>query len=212
MQSNAWIKDFVERLTSVEGNFEIFASLFLKYEQQFVFGIKDSKEWIEEYGERKAAFSAIGGRMEEDTADIMQFLKSSAMQDIGSDINILDSPYTYLDYQHRLKKIPINLVRGEIRPQMITIIQKAKYASTPNTLIFSYAASTKSKPDSLQYSALFLAKEAVLVKMFKKKKTVQELKKDGAVFEERIKIPDNLYLYPSGSINSLLRFLSYEVF
>ena len=212
MQGNAWIKDFVERLTSVEGNFEIFVSLFLKYEQQFIFGIKDSNEWIEEYGEKKAAFSAIGGRMEEDSVDIMQFLKSRAVQDIGVEINILDSQHTYLDYQHRLKKIPINLVRGEIRPQMITIIQRARYTATPNALIFSYAASTKSKPDSLQYSALFLSKEAALVQMFKKKKTVQDLKKAGATFIERIKIPENLYLYPSGSINSLLRFLSYEVF
>ena len=211
MQGNTWIKDFVERLTSVEGNFEIFASLFLKYEQQFVFGVKDSKEWIEEYGEKKAAFSAIGGRIEEGS-DLIQSLKNSAVQDIGVEINILDSPQTYLDYQHRLKKIPINLVRGEIRPQMITIIQKARYSAAPNTLIFNYSASTKGKPDALQYSALFLAKEAVLVQMFKKKKTVQELKKAGATFIERIKIPENLYLYPSSPINSLLRFLSYEAF
>lgn len=211
MSDNAWIKDFVERLTSVEGNFEIFASLFLKYEQQFVFGLKDSKEWVEEFGERKAFFTAIGGRIEEG-ADIIQFLKNHALQDIGVNINIIDSPYTYLDYQHRLKKIPINLVKGEIRPQIITIIQKARYAATPNTLIFSYAATTKSKPDSSQYSALFLVKESVLVQMFKNKKAVQELKKAGASFEERIKIPDNLYLIPTGSINSLLRFLSYEVF
>ena len=80
---------------------------------------------------------------------------------------------------------------------MITIIQKARYAATPNTLIFSYTASTKSKPDSLQYSALFLAKEAVLVKMFKKKKAVQELKKVGAVFEERIKIPTIFIFIPA---------------
>lgn len=211
MSDNAWIKDFVERLTSIEGNFEIFASLFLKYEQQFVFGLKDSKEWVEEYGQRKAFFAAIGGRIEEG-ADIIQFLKNRALQDIGVNINIIDSPHTYLDYQHRLKKIPINLVKGEIRPQIITIIQKARHAATPNTLIFSYTASTKSKPDSSQYSALFLAKESVLVQMFKNKKTVHELKKAGAVFEERIKIPENLYLYPTGSLNSLLRFLSYEVF
>ena len=95
---------------------------------------------------------------------------------------------------------------------MITIIQKARYTAAPNTLIFSYAASTKNKPDSLQYSALFLAKEAVLVQLFKNKKTVQELKKAGANFIERIKIPENLSLYPSGPINSLLRFLSYEAF
>ncbi|MDD3656259.1 MAG: hypothetical protein PHI72_05765 [Atribacterota bacterium] len=211
MNGKEWINDFVERLTSIEGNFEIFVSLFLKYEHQFVFGLKDSKEWIEEYGERKAFFSAIGGRMDEGS-DIIKFLQDRSSQDIGVDIDIINSPQTYLDYHHRLKKIPINLVKGEIRPQMITIIQKARYATTPNMLIFSYIGSTKNKPRSLQYSALFFARESVLVQMFKNKKTVLELKKAGATFEERIKIPDNLYLYPAGSINSLLRFLSYETF
>ncbi len=211
MNDKTWINDFIERLSNIEGHFEIYVSLFLKYEQQYVFGLKDSKEWIEEEGKKKASLSAIGGRIEEGT-EIVPFLKNRGLLDIGVEVDIKDSPHTYLDYHHRLKKIPVNLVKGEIRPQMITIIQKAKYTTTPNMLIFSYLGNTSNKPRSLQFSSLFLAKESILVQMFKNEKTVQELKKAGATFEERIKIPDNLYLYPTGSLNSLLRFLSYEAF
>ncbi len=211
MNSKAWINDFVERLTRIEGNFEIFISLFLKYNQQYVFAVNDRKEWIEEQQKLKASFFTIGGPMVGDI-DIIKFLKDRSSQELGVEVTIEDSPHTYLDYHHRLKRIPINLVRGDIRPHMITIIQKTKYATTPNMLIFSYIGSTKFKPQSLQYSALFLARGTILVQMFKKEKTVQELKKAGANFEERIKIPDHLYLFPTGSINSLLRFLSYEVF
>jgi len=211
VNDKTWINDFIERLSNIEGHFEIYVSLFLKYEQQYVFGLKDSKEWIEEEGKKKASLSAIGGRIEEGT-EIVPFLKNRGLLDIGVEVDIKDSPHTYLDYHHRLKKIPVNLVKGEIRPQMITIIQKAKYTTTPNMLIFSYLGNTSNKPRSLQFSSLFLAKESILVQMFKNEKTVQELKKAGATFEERIKIPDNLYLYPTGSLNSLLRFLSYEAF
>ncbi len=213
MNGNDWINDFVERLTNIEGVFEIFVSLFLKYDYQFVFGLKSSKEWIEEHGKKKASISAIGGRTDWDkNKNLIQFLKERCVQDVGIDVTIEDSPFTYLDYQHRLKKIPIDLVRGETRPQMVTFIQKSRYAANPGILIFSYTGSTKQKPQALQYSSLFLARESVLVQMFKSEKTVQELKQAGATFEERIKIPDNLYLYPTGSINSLLRYLSYEAF
>lgn len=211
MNEKTWLNDFIERLSNIEGHFEIYVSLFLKYEQRYVFGLKDSREWIEEEGKKKASLSAIGGRIEEGT-EIVPFLKNRGLLDIGVEVDIKDSPHTYLDYHHRLKKIPVNLVKREIRPQMITIIQKAKYTSTPNMLIFSYLGNTGNKPRSLQFSSLFLAKESILVQMFKNEKTVQELKKAGATFEERIKIPDNLYLYPTGSLNSLLRFLSYEAF
>ncbi len=213
MNGNDWINDFVERLTNIEGVFEIFASLFLKYEYQFVFGLKSSKEWVEEHGKKKASISAIGGRADwSKNQNLVQFLKERCIQDIGIDVTIKDSPFTYLDYQHRLKKIPIDLVRGETRPQMVTFIQKSRYTATPGILIFSYAGIAKQKPQVLQYSSLFLAREPVLVQMFKSERTVQQLKQAGATFEERIKIPDNLYLYPTGSINSLLRYLSYEVF
>jgi len=211
VNGKTWLNDFIERLSNIEGHFEIYVSLFLRYEQQYVFGLKDSKEWIEEKGKKKASLSAIGGRIEEGT-EIVPFLKNRCLLDIGVEVDIKDSPHTYLDYHYRLKKIPVNLVKGEIRPQMITIIQKARYATTPNLLIFSYAGNIINKPRSLQFSSLFLAKESILVQMFKNEKTVQELKKAGATFEERIKIPDNLYLYPTGSLNSLLRFLSYEAF
>jgi hypothetical protein len=211
VNDKTWLNDFIERLSNIEGHFEIYVSLFLKYEQRYVFGLKDSREWIEEEGKKKASLSAIGGRIEEGT-EIVPFLKNRGLLDIGVEVDIKDSPHTYLDYHHRLKKIPVNLVKGEIRPQMITIIQKAKYTTTPNMLIFSYLGNTGNKPRSLQFSSLFLAKESILVQMFKNEKTVQELKKAGATFEERIKIPDNLYLYPTGSLNSLLRFLSYEAF
>jgi hypothetical protein len=213
VNGNDWINDFVERLTNIEGVFEIFASLFLKYEYQFVFGLKSSKEWVEEHGKKKASLSAIGGRTDwSKNQNLIQFLKERCVQDVGIDVTIEDSPYTYLDYQHRLKKIPIELVRGEIRPQIVTFIQKSRYTTTPGMLIFSYVGSAKQKPQVFQYSSLFLARESVLVQMFKSEKTVQELKQAGATFEERIKIPDNLYIYPTGSINSLLRYLSYEVF
>ena len=213
MSGNDWINNFVERLTNIEGIFEIYVSIFLKSNHQFVFGLKGSKEWIEEQGKRKAAISAIGGRTNwSKDKNLRQILKERCVQDIGIDVTIEDSPYTYLDYQHRLKKIPIDLVKGEIRPQMVTFIQKSRYTTAPGMLIFSFAGSTRQKPQALQYSALFLAGESVLVQMFKSEKTVKELKQAGATFEERIQIPDNLLLYPTGSVNSLLRFLSYEVF
>jgi hypothetical protein len=213
VNGNDWINDFVERLTNIEGIFEIYVSLFLKYNHQFVFGLKGSKEWIEEQGKRKVAISAIGGRVDwSKDKNLIQILKERCAQDIGIEVTIEDSPYTYLDYQHRLKKIPIDLVRGKTRPHMVTFIQKSRYSTVPGMLIFSFTGNTQQKPQALQYSALFLAGESVLVQMFKSEKTVKELKQAGATFEERIQIPDSLLLYPTGSINSLLRFLSYEVF
>lgn len=211
MNSKEWINDFVEKLTRVEGNFDIIFSLFLKYEHQYVFGIQDRKEWAEEQGKLRASIFTLGGQISGDI-DIINFLKSRCREELKVDVTILDSPHTYLDYQRRLKKIPINLVKGDIRPQMITIVQKAKYTTTSNLLIFSYIGSTNFKPQPVQYSALFLARESILVQMFKKEKTVGELKQAGANFEERIKIPENLFLYPTGSVNSLLRFLSYETY
>ncbi len=206
-----WINDFVEKLTNVEGQFELYASVFLKYENQFVFGLKDSKNWLYENGKRKASLSVFGGRLE-DGIEPIQFLKEYSSKELGVNIDINDSPHTYIDYHHRLKKLPANSVKSEIRPHMITIVQKARHSSAPNTLIFSYSGHTRNKPRLMQHSALFFAREVVLVQMFKNEKTVQELKKSGAIFEERIKISDNLFLYPTGSLNSLLRYLSYEVF
>ena len=207
-----WINNFVEKISNVEGHFELYTSVFLKYENQFVFGLKDSKDWSYENGKRKASLFAFGGRLEDDI-EANQFLKKHCSQELGVSIDISDSPHTYIDYHHRLKKLPIiEPAKGEVRPQMITIVQKAKHSTDPNSLIFSYLGYTNHKPNSMQHSALLLAKEQVLVQMFKNEKTAQELKKAGAIFEERIKIPDNLYLYPTGSLNSMLRFLSYEMF
>ena len=209
--SRSWIDDFVEKLSNVEGRFELYASVFLKYDHQFVFGLKDSRDWFFEHGKRKATLSTFGGRLE-DGVNPTLFLKDYYSKELGVSIDIKDSPHTYIDYHHRLKKLPSNSLKGEIRPQMITIVQQARHSSVPNIVIFSYSGNSKNKPQSIQHSALFFGREVVLVQMFKNEKTVGELKKAGAVFEERIKIPDNLYLYPTGSLNSLLRYLSYEVF
>ncbi len=209
--SREWMNEFIEKLSSIEGQFEVYTSVFLKYENQYVFAIKDVKDWIEVDNKRKASLSAFGGRLG-NGVDIIQFLKSCCSSEIGVNIDLVDSTHTYIDYQHRLKKIPIDLVKGEIRPHMITIVQKTRYSSSPNTLIFSYQGNTRNQPQALQSSALLLARESVLVQMFKNEKTVLSLKKTGAVLVERIKIPDQLYLYPYGSLNSLLRYLSYEVF
>ena len=209
--NRTWINDFVEKISKVEGPFEVYTSIFLKYENQFVLAIKDSKNWIYENNKRKASLSAFGGKSEEGT-EPNQFLKKYCTQELGVNIEIIDSPHTYIDYHNRLKKLPIiDSAKGELRPQLITIVQ-ARHSTKPNTIIFSYLGGTKYKPHPIQYSALLLAREQVLVQMFKNEKTISELKKAGATFEERIKIPDNLYLYPTGSLNSLLRFLSYEVF
>jgi hypothetical protein len=210
--NRTWIKDFIEKISRVEGHFELYATVFLKYENQYLFGVQDSKEWTYDDNKKKASLSAFGGKIEEET-DIIQFLKKNCMQELGVNIEIADSMHTYIDYHHRLKKMPvIEPVRGEVRPHMISVVQKPGHSVTPKSLIFSYLGNTKQKPNSIKYSALLLARERVLVQMFKNEKTSQELKRAGAVFEERIKIPDNLFLYPAGSINSLLRYLSYEVF
>jgi hypothetical protein len=207
-----WIDDFVEKISKVEGRFELYTSVFLKYENQFVFGLKDSKDWLYENNKKKASLSVFGTRLE-DGVDAPRSLKNHCSQELGVSIDIKDSSHTYIDYHHRLKKLPIiEPTKEEMRPHMITIMQKTRYSAAPNMLIFSYLGHTRYKPHSMQYSALLLAKEGVLVQMFKNEKTAQELRKAGAIFEERIKIPDNLYIYPTGSLNSLLRYLSYEVF
>ncbi|MFW6149373.1 MAG: hypothetical protein ACOC6D_05915 [Atribacterota bacterium] len=209
--NRTWINDFVGKISNIEGHFEVYTSVFLKYENQFVFGLKDSKNWLYENNKRKASLSAFGGKLEEGI-EINQFLKKYCTQELGINIEIIDSPHTYIDYHNRLKKLPIiDSAKGELRPQLITIVH-GRHSTKPNTIIFSYLGHTKYKPHSIKYSALLLAREQVLVQMFKNEKTVSELKKLGAIFEERIKIPDNLYLYPTGSLNSLLRYLSYEVF
>ncbi len=210
--NRTWIDDFIEKITEVEGHFEVYVSIFLKYENQFVFGIKDSKDWVYVDDKRKASVTAFGGKPE-DGVDVNNFLKKYCIEKLNIKVDINDSPRTYIDYHHRLKKLPdISPSEEKVRPQMITIVQNPKHLAIPNSLIFTFSGHTKNKPDSKHYSALFLAREQVLVQMFKKEKTAQELKKSGAVFYERIKIPDNLLLYPTGSLNSLLRFLSYEVF
>ncbi len=209
--SRSWINNFVEKIANVEGRFELYAAVFLKYDHQFVFALKDSKDWVFENGKRKASLSTFGGRLEEGINPTL-FLKEHYSKELGVSIDIIDSPHTHIDYHHRLKKLPINPLKGELRPQMITIVQQARYSSAPKSIIFSYAGYSKNKPHSIKHSALFFAREVVLVQMFKNEKTVSELKKAGAIFEERIKIPDNLSLYPTGSLNSLLRYLSYEVF
>ena len=210
--NRTWIKDFVEKISKIEGHFELYASVFLKYENQYIFGLQDSKEWIYDENKRKASLSAVGGRIEMET-DIIPFLKKSCMQELGVNIEMSDSQHTYIDYHHRLKKMPIiENANGEFCPLMISVVQKPGYSVSPKSLIFSYLGHTKQKPNSIKYSALLLAKERVLVQMFKNEKTALDLKKIGASFEERIKIPDSLFLYPTGSLNSLLRYLSYEVF
>lgn len=210
--NRTWIKDFVEKISKVEGNFELYASVFLKYESQFVLGLQDSKEWSYNDNKKRASLSAFGGKIEEKT-DIIQFLKNSCFQQLGVNIDIIDSPHTYIDYHHRLKKIPvIGTNIEEFRPNIISVIQKPGYSATPKSLVFSYLGITKQKPESIKYSALLFAKERVLVQLFKNEKTTQDLKKFGVIFDERIKIPDNLFLYSTGSLNSLLRYLSYEVF
>ena len=210
--NRTWINDFVEKISQVEGHFDIYVSVFLKFENQFVFGLKDTKEWINQDNKRKASFAAFGGKLEEGV-DINQFLVKSCKQELDVNIEIIDSSHTYIDYHHRLKRLPnIDSAKDEMRPHIITVISKQRHTTNPNSLFFGYLGYTKNKPRSIQHSALLFAKEQILVQMFKNEKTAQELKKAGAIFEERIKIPDNLFLYPTGSLNSLLRYLSYEVF
>jgi len=209
--SREWIDDFVEKISKIEGHFDLYCSAFLKYENQFIFGLQDSKDWFIDNDRKKASLSVFGGRLEEGIDPVI-FLQNHFSQELGVNIHIKDSPHTYIDYQHRLKRLPIHSVKGKIRPYMITVIQKARYAASSNMLIFSYLGESRNKPHSMNYSALLLVREKVLVQMFKTEKSVQDLKKAGALFIERIKIPDDLFLYPIGSLNSLLRYLNYEVF
>ena len=209
--SRDWIDDFAAKISQIEGRFDLYVSVFLKYENQFVFGLQDSKEWYIENERKKASLSVFGGRLEED-ADATVILQNHCSRELGIHIYLNDSPHTYIDYQHRLKRLPVHSVKGEIRPHMITVVQKARYTASSNMLIFSFLGEARNKPSSKNHSALLLAREKVLVQMFKAEKTVQDLKKAGAMFEERIKIPNDLYLYPTGSLNSLLRYLNYEVF
>jgi len=205
------MNDFMEKLSNAEGRFEIYVAVYLKYKNQYVFSVKDSKDWTEEKGGRKSPISAFGGKIESDNK-IDRFLKDICLKETGSNIELESSSQTYIDYHHRLKKIPLNFVKGKLFPQIITIMQKNKYSLNSNIVIFNYLGNTINEPKPLKSSALMLAKEPVLVQMFKKEKTVQELKNTGAVFLERIRIPENLYLFPTGSLNSLLRYLNYEVF
>lgn len=209
--SREWIDDFVEKISKIEGRFDLYTSVYLKYENQFVLGLQDSKDWVIENDKKKASLSVFGGRLEENL-DATIVLQNQCSQELGVNIHLSDSPHTYIDYQHRLKRLPIHSVQGEIRPHMITVVQKARYTASSNLLIFSYLGETRNKPYSKNLSSLLLAREKVLVQMFKAEKSVQDLRRAGAMFEERIKIPNDLYLYPTGSLNSLLRYLNYEVF
>lgn len=209
--NNNWIKEFIEKLSSIEGRFDLYTSVFLKFENQFVLGLQDSKDWIEERGRKKAALSSFSGKIEED-ADPIQFLNNYCLSELGVKIEVTDSSSSYIDFHHRLKRIPATFLTVKPRPQLITMIQKPGPSTKTNTLILGYLANTQVKPNLQKFSALIFAKEIALVQMFKNEKMVSELRKTGAQFQERIKIPDNLYLYPSVSLNSLLRFLSYEVF
>lgn len=207
------MQNFVEKISEVEGHFDLYGSVFLKYENLFVLSLKDSKDWVTENGRRKASLSTFGGKIDENI-DIIQFLKNTCFQELGIHIDIYDSPYAYIDYHHHLKRIPLDVKKGEICPQIITIVHKQSHFTSvsSNTINFSYLAYTKEKPNSGDYSALLFAREHILLQMFKNEKSVQDLRKNGAIFLERIRIPDDLFLYPQGSLNSLLRFLSYEVF
>ena len=209
--SQNWVEDFVEKLSNVEGRFELYAAIFLKYDNRYNLVIKDSKDWVYENDRRKAPLSTFGGKIENRT-DPVKFLQDYCSRELETNITIYDSNHTYIDYHHRLKKIPVDLVKGGIKPFLITILQKARHSANSNRLIFSYLGEAKYKPHYAKYSAMVYASERVLVQMFKTEKSVQELKKAGATIDERIKIPDYLYLFPTGSLNSLLRYLSYEVF
>jgi len=134
--NRTWINDFIEKISQVEGNFDIYASIFLKYENQFVFGIKDSKEWIHDDSKRKAPFSAFGGKLEE-KSDINQFLKQYCKKALDVNVEISDSSHTYIDYHHRLKRLPsIDCAKDELRPHIITVLTKQRHTTNSNSLIF----------------------------------------------------------------------------
>ena len=209
--SQNWIEGFVEKISNVEGRFELYAAVFLKYYNQYLLVIKDSKDWVYENGRRKASLTTFGGKIL-DKNDPVKFLQDYCSKELETGVKINDSTHSYIDYHHRLKKIPVDLVKGGIRPFLITILQQAKHSTNSNKLIFSYLGETKYKPNYSQDSAILFVSGRVLVQMFKTEKSVHDLKKAGANIEERIKIPENLHLFPTGSLNSLLRYLTYEVF
>ena len=206
-----WINQFAEGLFGVEGRFDLYVTLFLKYQKQFVFRIKNTQEWLYEQGKKKTAISTFGGLLEEGGI-VPLFLEKICRQELGIKIQVIDSSQTFIDYQHRLKEFPVKPLAGQMRPYVITILSKSRGSDRTNTLIFNYLGYTEEKPNPINLSALFLAKEPVLVQMFKKERTIKDLKSVGAHLIERIKIPENLYLYPTGSVNSLLRFVNYEAF
>lgn len=183
------IKDFIMK-DAKYGN-----GLIIKWHDKLLFAIGKKDFWKKDNGRTIVTYTAVGGNLEQGES----FIESShreALEELGTDIEIISSDNTILfNFESRKKKY-INL-EEKIKPAIIyyKILQSQDKLS-----VCTYLAQLKGNPKpSMEVPALLLLKENQLLK----NNTLSELLKNGAEIIEQTNIPRNSTMKPFGSAEIL---------
>ena len=188
--------------------YEISTGLLVKYNGDYVFAIQNPNRWKIVENVKEAGVVGIGGKLEKDET-VIECVERECVEELGSGVKIEDSEITYLITDEYVKKDIIKDIENEPRPYFIILLKRTEPGRKPFTVVFSYKGNLLRHPKPLDVAALFLAKDSTLIHLISGPKTAKFLKENSAKIIERVKIPDNLYLRPYGTLSAYLKLLEF---
>jgi len=199
-----------EELFNLESSdYQISTGLLVRYNGNYIFAIQNPNRWKVVENKREAGLVGIGGKIEKGET-VIGCIKRETVEELGSDVEIEDSGTIYLITDKSINKITIGNIKSEPRPYFIILLERTEPNRKPFTVVFSYKGSILTTPKPVDVSALLLAKVSTLIHLISGPKTIKFLKEKSAKSIERIKIPDDLYLRPYGTLSAYLRLLEFQ--
>lgn len=199
-----------EELFSLEkSNYEISTGLLVRYQGNHIFAIQNPDSWKVVGNKKETGLVGIGGKLEKGET-VIECVKRESVEEVDSDEEIEDSKTTYLITNKSINRVTINNIKSELRPYFIILLERSEPNRKPFTVVFSYKGNILNTPKPVDVCALLLAKDSVLIHLTNKPQTVKFLKERSAKIIERIKIPDELYLRPYGTLLAYLRLIEHQ--
>jgi 8-oxo-dGTP pyrophosphatase MutT (NUDIX family) len=176
----------------------------------FCFVLKQPHRWgKDEKGIPILPFGGIGGKLEEGELP-SQSLHREAMEEVGSDVKIIEKGNEFILMDHRsIQKISLSTsLKGEPLPIIIFRSPRAEAGRKPFTNVLIYLGKFLSKEiRPIDDPALIELNSDLLIEIAENPITVEEFQKAGGRITSRIDLPKNGILKPIGTALAAARCL-----